>query len=47
VEFSGGLTFDNFNTVVPPDAAQTYVYNLIAKDLVMKWLDGFDVDLIT
>ena len=43
----GGHTFNHAEAVIEPDATQDHVYETIAKPLVQKFLDGYDVDLIS
>ena len=39
--------FDHLAATLPPDVAQAHVYEVVAAPLVRRWLDGFDVDLIS
>lgn len=43
----GNLQFTHLSRTLPPDATQAHVYDVIAAPLVGKFLDGFDVDLIS
>jgi hypothetical protein len=40
-------TYDQFNKNLTPESTQIYCYEIICKPLVDKWLEGFDVDLLT
>ena len=44
---TGIKAFENSGGTVAPEATQVAAYELIGKPLVAKWLDGFDVDLLS
>ena len=41
------VVFDHMSQVIGPDATQVHVYETIAKPLIHKWLNGYDVDIIS
>lgn len=43
----GGQVFDHPEAVIGPDATQLHVYETIAQPLVNKFLEGYDVDMIS
>ena len=47
VKGGGSTEFDHMCATLPPDATQARVYDTIAAPLVRRFLDGFDVDLIS
>lgn len=43
----GGKVFNHLTGVIEPSATQSDVYASAAQPLVKKWIDGFDVDLLS
>eukprot|EP00756_Hemistasia_phaeocysticola_P057485 Hpha_TRINITY_DN34091_c0_g1::TRINITY_DN34091_c0_g1_i1::g.30636::m.30636 len=43
----GGTKFSHLAATLPPDATQEYTYSVIAAPLLRRWMDGYDVDLIS
>ena len=43
----GGTNFNHSKAVIEPDATQLHVYETIAQPLVHKFLEGYDVDMIS
>ena len=39
--------FNHMRATVPPESSQVQCYEVVCKPLVEKWLDGYDVDLLT
>ena len=45
--FSNDEVFNHMRATVPPESSQVQCYEVVCKPLVEKWLDGYDVDLLT
>jgi hypothetical protein len=39
--------YDRLSAVIPPDATQETVYNMIAAPLVQRFIEGYDCDLLS
>jgi hypothetical protein len=42
-----GKKYDHVHATLPPDVTQQRVYEVVAQPLVGKWLDGYDVDVLS
>ena len=43
----GGQLFEHPEAIVGPDATQAHVYTTVAQPLVRKFIEGYDVDIIS